>query len=192
MELAKKMSEKSKRSGMMTTRAMRDLETLRNQRVYKECLIRVQFPCRLVVEAVFRPTETFNDVALVLKRAVLTPDASQAEFYFFTAPPKRVVEGDATLKSSGCTPAALIYLGWASGTAPVDVSSLCRSDFVAGDVAASPGASFPTSVKIDGGSRGSSVDQYGSAASRSSSNRGAGGRKGRGARAGGKPSWLKL
>ena len=188
MELAKKMTEKAKRNGMMTTKAMRDLEALRKQRVYTECLIRVQLPCRLVVESVFRPSETFNDVMSVLQRAVLSPAAAAAEFYLFTTPPKQVVDKSMTLQQAGCTPAALVYLGWAAGAAPVDPGELCRGNIATASGDASPGASFPTSIKIDDG-RGRRET---SSTSDGSGRRARGGKTGRSRKGGGKPSWLKL
>ena len=192
MELAKKMTEKSRRNGMMTTKAMRDLEALRKQRIYKDCLIRIQFPSRLVVEAIFRPTETFMDVRALLKRAILSTKALEAEFYLFTTPPKRIVDSSATLQSAGCAPAALLYLGWTTGTAPAQPENLCREGISNGP---SMRTSFPTSIKIDSRTSEKNGPQGRTDNRRHASNSKSGARSNgidKSGSKGGKPSWLKL
>ena len=127
MAAAKQRSAKAKRKERMTTKAMRDLEAIKKERVYVETVLRLQFPSRLLVEGTFRPNETVEEVCDVLRRAVLSEACSGSEFYLFTSPPKSILNPNKTLSQVGCCPAALVYVGWTNGTPPVKKENLCRN-----------------------------------------------------------------
>ena len=63
MKAAKRRREEMKRSETFQTRAMREIEKLKNMRLYQEALLKIVFPDRkTVVQARFSPQETEADI----------------------------------------------------------------------------------------------------------------------------------
>lgn len=58
--------------GQLCTSAMRVLEKTQNQlnllHKYKKCIIRIHFPSRLVLQTIFKPTETVLDIMNFIRR----------------------------------------------------------------------------------------------------------------------------
>ena len=193
---AKLRSAKAKQKEQMTTKAMRDLNKMKRQKLYAKTLLRVQFPSRLIVEGVFRPHETISDVCDVLRRVVLSEACAGSGFYLFTIPPKSVLDSKKTLKQLGLCPAALVYLGWSSGSAPASKEELLRLNMMAKTTAAG-GSSvimspqlYPKALNSEELSVGNKVDQ-GERKNNNSSSTGGSKKKAKGGSKG-KPSWLKL
>jgi len=193
---AKLRSAKAKQKEQMTTKAMRDLNKMKRQKLYAKTLLRVQFPSRLIVEGVFRPHETISDVCDVLRRVVLSEACAGSGFYLFTIPPKSVLDSKKTLKQLGLCPAALVYLGWSSGSAPASKEELLHPNMMAKTTAAG-GSSvdmspqlYPKALNSEELSVGNKVDQ-GERKSSNSSSTGGSKKKAKGGSKG-KPSWLKL
>ena len=126
MAASKERRDKAKQRGRMTTKAMRDLEAIKRQRLYAETVLRIQFPSRFVVEGIFRPDETIEQVCAVLRRLVLSDACVESEFYLFMTPPKTMMKSQKKLSEIGCCPAALMYLGWSNGSPPAEMDQLFR------------------------------------------------------------------
>jgi len=117
--LAKRRHENLEKKKNFTTRSMRELEAQRRKRVYVETLVRVQLPCKSLVEALFRTDETVG--ALVEEvRSWLVPVARTFSFTLFTSLPKVVVSADtkATVGSLRLGPAVRLYMAWVDRVQP--------------------------------------------------------------------------
>lgn len=75
---------------------------------YRQTVIRVQFPDRLVLQAVFSPLDTVETVMEFVKQFLEQPDMP---FYLYSTPPKRVLEREQRLVEADCVPRALLYFG---------------------------------------------------------------------------------
>lgn len=98
-----------------TTKAMRDLEKLKKQKVYSHAQIRVQFSDGSVLEAKFLPKETIAVIKAVVMESLLM---SNLDFDLYVAPPRRKLSETSTLEEQGLVPAAKIFLSWKVDSAP--------------------------------------------------------------------------
>ena len=102
-----------KRSETFQTRAMREIEKLKNMRLYQEALLKIVFPDRkTVVQARFSPQETEADIRRVLMERVLSTAWKSCPFQLYTAPPKAFLREGVPLSEQGLVPAAQVYLSW--------------------------------------------------------------------------------
>lgn len=179
------------------TKAMRDLEELRNKKIYRETLIRVLFPDRVTMEGRFSPLETVDDVEGWL-RSTLRADIASAPFYLYTSPPVEHLDGTAVLNEAGLVPAALIKLGWGargtSGSMPGAVGSYIEPSVLAecsGDsTVAAPDSAYPQRAPLPTPEERSTVSA-GAAAAAAATKRASSGGAGKGG-AKRAPKWLKL
>ena len=98
-----------------TTKAMRDVEKLKKQKVYSHAQIRVQFSDGSVLEAKFLPKETIAVIKAVVRESLLL---SSFDFDLYVAPPRRKLNETSTLEEQGLVPAAKIFLSWKVDSAP--------------------------------------------------------------------------
>ena len=98
-----------------TTRAMRDLEKLKKQKVYSHAQIRVQFSDGSALEAKFLPKEPISVIKAVVKDSLILPSL---DFDLYVAPPRRKLSEMSTLEEEGLVPAAKIFLSWKVDCAP--------------------------------------------------------------------------
>jgi hypothetical protein len=98
-----------------TTKAMRDLEKLKKQKVYSHVQLRIQFPDGSALEAKFLPKETIEVVKGIVKESFLVP----MDFDLYLAPPRRKLNDSSTLEEEGLVPAAKVFLSWKVDSAPV-------------------------------------------------------------------------
>lgn len=98
-----------------TTKAMRDLERLKKQKVYSHAQLRIQFSDGSALEAKFLPKEKIEAVKSVIKSALLIPDL---DFDLYVAPPRRKLMGSSSLQAEGLVPAAKVFLSWKTDSAP--------------------------------------------------------------------------
>ena len=95
---------------MLMTREMRESqkegEKLSMLSKYKSCVIRIQFPCRHVVQGMFGPDTKVSEVLAWLAPLLRTP-GSPAELY--TAPPRTPLPPAASLLDLDLFPAALVH-----------------------------------------------------------------------------------
>jgi len=125
---AKQQLERSSREKQgFTTKAMRDLESLKKKKVYSHAQLRIQFPDGTVVEAKFMPKERIRVVKKVLREECLllltgtndgVSSAASYDFDLYVAPPRRKLDDTQTLEAQGLVPAAKVFLSWKTGAAP--------------------------------------------------------------------------
>jgi len=74
---------------------------------YKKCMVRVQFGVdALVVQSVFTPGQTIQEVKNALKEFLVEPEM---KFYLYTTPPKKILDNGSNMLDNGCVPAALLH-----------------------------------------------------------------------------------
>ncbi|XP_017778494.1 PREDICTED: tether containing UBX domain for GLUT4 [Nicrophorus vespilloides] len=96
----------------LMTSAMRELEEskkqLRQLNHYKRAIIRIQFPSHHVLQGIFTPIETIEDVMNFVKDYL---EDTALDFYLFTTPPKEVLTKSSRLIEINCVPGALLHFG---------------------------------------------------------------------------------
>lgn len=96
--------------GQLCTSAMRELEKTQNQlnllHKYKKSIIRIHFPNRLVLQTIFKSTETVLDIINFIRKYLID---ESLDFCLFTTPPKTILKPEDTLLESGCVPSAMIH-----------------------------------------------------------------------------------
>ncbi|XP_029343426.1 tether containing UBX domain for GLUT4 [Acyrthosiphon pisum] len=96
--------------GQLCTSAMRELEKAQNQlnllHKYKKCIIRIHFPNRLVLQTIFKSTETVLDIINFIRKYLID---ESLDFCLFTTPPKTILKPEDTLLECGCVPSAMIH-----------------------------------------------------------------------------------
>jgi len=97
-------------NGQLCTSAMRELEKTQHQlnllHKYKKCIIRIHFPNRLVLQTVFKTTETVLDIINYVRKYLVD---ESLDFSLFTTPPKTILKPEETLLECGCVPSAMIH-----------------------------------------------------------------------------------
>ncbi|XP_025423106.1 tether containing UBX domain for GLUT4 isoform X2 [Sipha flava] len=96
--------------GQLCTSAMRIIEKTNNQlkllQKYNKCIIRIHFPSRLVLQSVFKTTETVLDVINFIRKYLVD---ESLEFCLFTTPPKTILKPEDSLLECECVPSAMIH-----------------------------------------------------------------------------------
>ena len=104
-----------------TTKAMRDLERLKKQKVYSHCQLAIEFPNGTVVKGNFLPKESVASVQQAIMTEVLVVDggggsssltACAALFDLYITPPRTLLKVGETLQGLGLVPAAKVYISW--------------------------------------------------------------------------------
>ncbi|XP_055842826.1 tether containing UBX domain for GLUT4 [Episyrphus balteatus] len=107
----KKITEGNDDAPLLTAK-MREIEEnsslLRKLAQYKQCIIRVQFPDRNVLQGVFKPTDKVEDVVSFVRPFLTNEDL---DFHLFTVPPKKLLPHDKTLLEVNCIPNAVLHFG---------------------------------------------------------------------------------
>ncbi|KAK6170397.1 hypothetical protein SNE40_018802 [Patella caerulea] len=94
--------------GLMT-KAMRQAALEARYEKYERVVIRIQFPNKLVLQALFRPKETVYAVQKYVKENL---EDKNMPFYLYTTPPKTILKDKSqTLLLANLVPATLIYFG---------------------------------------------------------------------------------
>ncbi|XP_023167847.2 tether containing UBX domain for GLUT4 [Drosophila hydei] len=73
---------------------------------YKDCVLRIQFPDRHVLQGIFKPHETLEKVAEFVRGFLATPSE---QFQLFTIPPKKILPSNETLLELNCVPNAVLH-----------------------------------------------------------------------------------
>ncbi|VVC28049.1 Hypothetical protein CINCED_3A012952 [Cinara cedri] len=101
--------------GQLSTSAMREIEKAQNilnlLHKYNKCIIRIHFPNRLVLQTVFKPTETILDIFNFIRKYLID---ESLDFFLFTTPPKTILKPEDTLLECGCVPSAMIHFSCGS------------------------------------------------------------------------------
>ena len=112
--------ERRKREeGGFTTKAMRDLESMKKAKVYTHATLRVGFADGCWITAKFLPSETVEAVKTVLREECFREDvAGTLDFDLYVAPPRRKLDGSKRLDAEGLVPAARVHVSWKVGGTP--------------------------------------------------------------------------
>jgi len=90
----------------LITSALRQAQEDRRRPEHTHCVIRVQFPDRLVLQARFKSTDTVADLMDFINKHT-EPD----DYHLFTIPPKVILERAVSLLDAGVVPSAVVHYG---------------------------------------------------------------------------------
>ncbi|EDW24513.1 GL23357 [Drosophila persimilis] len=97
----------------LLTAKLRELERqkamLAKLNQYKDCVLRIQFPDRFVLQGIFKPHETMAKVEDFVREFLVNPSE---KFNIFTIPPKKVLPSSETLLELNCVPNAVVHFGF--------------------------------------------------------------------------------
>jgi hypothetical protein len=143
-------------NGGMTTKAMRDLEKIKKQKVYTHCSLTIQFSDGCKLTGKFLPKETIATVIAAVNKCLLGQQSRNFDLY--VTPPRRLLPPKSTLTQEGLVPAAKIFVSWKDGSSPDKnsaVGSYLEPRLFGGEAATST-SSFPSAQPIVGSDRASS------------------------------------
>jgi len=104
------VEETQKRESVgFTTKAMRDLDKIKQKKIYAFTKLRICFPDGITVYAKFYPSETVALVKEVLIKDVLL---NACDFDFYVVPPRRALTLSKSLADEQLVPAAKIHVSW--------------------------------------------------------------------------------
>lgn len=92
----------------LLTKELRNRQILQKLGRFKQTVIRVYFPERYVLQAVFEAQETVQDVCDFIRNYL---EDKSLNFYLYTTPPKEKKDSFKTLIESMLIPAAVVYFG---------------------------------------------------------------------------------
>ncbi|KAL3273488.1 hypothetical protein HHI36_014929 [Cryptolaemus montrouzieri] len=108
----RKKREEIDEGGPLLTAALRQLEEskkqLRQLNRYSKSIIRVLFPDRTVLQAVFSSTDLVKTVSEFVQKHLHN---SNIPFHLYTTPPKHILPEDKRLIEVDCVPGALLHFG---------------------------------------------------------------------------------
>ncbi|XP_065213616.1 tether containing UBX domain for GLUT4 [Planococcus citri] len=86
----------------------KSLQLERTLTLYPHCVIRIIFPNRIVLQGVFKSSETVLEVVKFAKNFLETPSL---DFYLYISPPKTILKNDQRLVEIGAVPGINLYFG---------------------------------------------------------------------------------
>ncbi|CEL99305.1 unnamed protein product [Vitrella brassicaformis CCMP3155] len=101
------------------SRAKQELAKLSKQKVHRQCILRVLFPDKLVLQLHFRPVDTIAHVQQQIKQ-LLREECRDLPWYIYETPPMRKFTARRTLHDEGLVPGAMVhfaFVGAANGSA---------------------------------------------------------------------------
>eukprot|EP00529_Nitzschia_sp_RCC80_P022735 CAMPEP_0113459042 /NCGR_PEP_ID=MMETSP0014_2-20120614/10240_1 /TAXON_ID=2857 /ORGANISM="Nitzschia sp." /LENGTH=488 /DNA_ID=CAMNT_0000350597 /DNA_START=109 /DNA_END=1575 /DNA_ORIENTATION=+ /assembly_acc=CAM_ASM_000159 len=125
-----------------TTKAMRDLEKIKKQKVYGHTVLAITFADGVVVKGAFKPREKIQAVINELHDNVLTSTSNEdggggsiVDFELYQTPPRTLCKASETLYDLGLVPAAKVHVSWktkpsGSKSGSSSVGTYLRRDFV--------------------------------------------------------------
>ncbi|CCI39650.1 unnamed protein product [Albugo candida] len=130
IQSSKARREKLEREQNFRTRAMRELDTMRQKRVFTKTVIRVRFPDRVILQAHFHPTEKVSDLVAHIQENLdtgLEPDGKY--FSLYTTPTRQRLQMEDTLLQANLVPAAVVHLSW-EDTEAIHSHSILRGGYL--------------------------------------------------------------
>lgn len=100
---------KEEENGGFKTKAMRDLEKIKKQKIYSHTLLAISFPDGCVCKGQFLPQESIQTVMETIETEVLH---IPLEFELYMTPPRTRLLPKQTLQEMGLVPAAKIHVSW--------------------------------------------------------------------------------
>jgi len=105
-----------RKKSVLRTKEMRDQHRAKKLEKYKKCYIRIRFPDRTELQAVFAPLEKPAAIYDFLKECL--KEENLKEFYLYTIPPKNMLKYDnpTNFRDLSYLPAALVHFGIPEGS----------------------------------------------------------------------------
>ncbi|GAB6020770.1 hypothetical protein CHUAL_003429 [Chamberlinius hualienensis] len=125
----------------MLTRISRENECASRLRKYSNAVIRINFPDRLVLQGKFQARDTVKQIEDFVRRFLVD---KELVFYFYTTPPKRILQPDENIYEVPLLPTAIVHFGCEQNLehylAPDVIQK--RSTFAAANQSSNRGASI--------------------------------------------------
>ncbi|XP_030369491.1 tether containing UBX domain for GLUT4 [Scaptodrosophila lebanonensis] len=115
----------------LLTAKLRELErqktmlTKLNQ--YKDCVLRIQFPDRFVLQGIFKPYEQLERVVSWVREFLANP---VERFQLFTIPPKKVLPAEETLLELNFVPNAVLHFAYVEENLNTDNHRFIQDKFI--------------------------------------------------------------
>lgn len=93
---------------------------------YKDCVLRIQFPNRYVLQGIFKPHEPISRVEEFVRGFLAK---SNEEFHLFTIPPKKVLPANETLLELNCVPNAVLHFSFVNESLNADRNRFLQEKF---------------------------------------------------------------
>lgn len=93
---------------------------------YKDCVLRIQFPNRYVLQGIFKPHEPISRVEEFVRGFLVK---SNEEFHLFTIPPKKVLPANETLLELNCVPNAVLHFSFVNESLNADGNRFLQEKF---------------------------------------------------------------
>ena len=106
-----------------TTKAMRDLEKIKHQKVYSHVVLAIQFQDGCTIRGHFLPKDTLQTVKDELASSVFVDSSSSGasvpnDYELYVTPPRTILDPNSTLQALGLVPASKIYVSWKTPLSP--------------------------------------------------------------------------
>ena len=112
-----------------TTKAMRDLEKIKHQKVYSHVVLAIQFQDGCTIRGHFLPKDTLQTVKDELASSVFVDSSSSSssssggasvpnDYELYVTPPRTILDPNSTLQALGLVPASKIYVSWKTPLSP--------------------------------------------------------------------------
>ena len=153
----KQMEDRMQReNGPLTTKAMRDLQKLKKQKVYTHAILTIQFPDGTKLQGRFLPAEKLLAVHESLRVDCLKPEVEYLAFDLYITPPKQILSPNVTLQDMDLVPAAKVFFAWKPTTQAATTHILASSAesylrpniFVRPNTSFTASTAFPTAVPV--------------------------------------------
>lgn len=95
---------------------------------YKDCVLRIQFPDRHVLQGIFKPHEPLGRVEEFVRGFLANPSE---KFHLFTIPPKKILPTDETLLELNCVPNAVLHFTFVQDNLNAVTNSFLQEKFIA-------------------------------------------------------------
>lgn len=204
----KEQQDESKKG--FTTRAMRELDALKNAKVFTTSIIRVTTPDRTILQGTFSPLEPvsalFEWIRSLLRPVSVNGVECQRPFFLYLTPPPTLVQcSNMSLTDAKLVPAVRLYLGWGKSLQQRETANIPQSleDYITESTlenyvqneeglrkcdfpSSTPIVKPPQSPEIDLDEAANALLSGGSVSTKPTKPSSSG------SRAAGKPAWLKL
>ncbi|KAJ8716097.1 hypothetical protein PYW08_013382 [Mythimna loreyi] len=97
---------------LLTSSKQKEIEqqaSLQKLNLYKNVVVRVQFPDHIILQGIFTPTNTIEDVTNFIKEHLRNPNK---KFHIFITPLKETLEPKMTLLEAKFVPCVLMHFKW--------------------------------------------------------------------------------
>lgn len=112
-EIKREQQRREETTEKLCTKEMREKDEQREVRKYRYTLIRIRFPDGILLQGVFRATETMNHVYKFVKENLLN---NSVPFQLSTEIGNKLDKGDTSLAELGLAPAAVLNFVWDTDT----------------------------------------------------------------------------